>query len=60
MSGKDKNKIYQKLLALRNATDELLKELEEDQPCPAPRQRQNRRESRIINFDARYNKKKYQ
>jgi len=46
-----------KILALRNAMTDLLQEMEAENPSSL-RKRQNKREARILNFDAMYNKPK--
>lgn len=50
-------KYRSKVLALRNACDELLQDMDKETSIPV-RTRQNRREGRILNFDAQYKKRK--
>lgn len=56
MATKDNKYFHQRLLALRNAIDETLKELEATIPeeTPAPRSRRNLKEERIAQFELNY------
>ena len=55
---KDLNYYRSKLLALRNALDAILAEMDAEQPAPAPPKRQNKRSERMLNFGAMYEKPK--
>lgn len=56
---KDISYYKSKLTALRNAMTELLEEMDKDKPASTPsRKRQNKKEGRVLNFDAFYNRKK--
>lgn len=51
-----------KLLTLRKSTDDLLREMEEElkkqNPTKVPRKRQNKKDARVMNFEAFYNNRK--
>jgi hypothetical protein len=59
---KDLKYYVAKLLTLRKSTDDLLREMEEElakqEPARVPRKRQNRKDQRVMNFEAFYNQRK--